>query len=280
MRKIKAFFYILLKSITSVDYYREVLTVSPGFSVKYYVTLCLLLTTITSCAITIQLTPTLRDQFNDFAQELLANYPEDLVIKVYGGNVEVNRPEPYFIDAPDMLIDETEVGIKHIVAIDSNGTINDLDEYKTIALINDKNLLVRDRGTVQAYPLNEIPNGELTKADLIRVESEIQSILKYVFIVVFILVFGVYIIYYSVFRTIALIAFAGMISIVGSIKGLKLGFTKYLQLTLHIVTLPLLIEALATILQVSIPIPLWFMVLTILIGLVVTFELSEKEQTE
>lgn len=277
MRKIKAFFYVLIKSITSVDYYKELLKVSPHFSIKYYVTLCLLLTLITSCVITTKITPELRNQFRSFTQEMLTNYPEDLVIKVYGGNVEINRPEPYFIDAPNMLTEEAGEEIEHLVTIDSSGTINDLEQYKTLALINDKNLLVRDRGNIQAYPLNELPNGELTKADLIRIDGEIQSLLKYVFVVVFILVFGIYVVYYSIFRTIALIAFAGVISIIGNVKGLKLGLGKYIQLTMHIVTLPLIVESLVTILQVNVPIPLWFMVLTILIGFVVIFELSEKE---
>ncbi len=277
MRKIKAFFYILIKSITSVDYYKALLQVSPQFSIKYYVALCWTLTTITSCAITMKITPELRDRFKNFKQEMLANYPEDLVIKVYGGNVEVNRPEPYFIDAPKMLTEEAGEEIEHLFTIDSSGTINDLDQYKTLALINDKNLLVRDRGNIQAYPLNELPNGELTKANLIRIDGEIQNLLKYVFVVVFILVFGIYVIYYSIFRTIALIVFAGTISIIGNVKGLKLGLGKYIQLTMHIVTLPLIVESLVTILQVSIPVPLWFIVLTILIGFVVIFELSEKE---
>ena len=74
-------------------------------------------------------------------------------------------------------------------------------------------------------------------------------------------------IYYFGFRLVYLLAVALLLMAVGTLRGMRLTYSKYYQIGIHALSLPLLIEVTAGVFDYSINYPFWFLVLNVLIGI-------------
>jgi len=265
MKKLKAFFYVLFKSATSISYYKDLLKVPLGFSIKYLLILAVLASVIISIAIVPSTAKKQIVEIDKFTDGAIAFFPDDLVISIKNGELTMNRTEPFIV--------------KGILAIDVNGTIEDLDRYETAVLINSSNIVVREEGAIKAYPLKDMPDTQVTKDMIVGSAERIDGYLKYLPYALFALIFLVEFFYYFGMKLLYLLIVAVLVMLIGRARGLSLGFSKFYQISLHAMTLPLVIEVVTGIVGFSIGIPMWFLGLNLLVALAAIMRIDTKSSS-
>lgn len=245
--KVKAFWYVFYKSLTSIEYYKDVIQEKPSFALKYFAIL-MLFTAIFTALINIRpSSPKVEAELNRIIDQGVELFPNDLVIKAENGSISVNKPEPFEIAFEDgfgegfVPSDSKAHFPKNLIVFDRNGTINDLDKLDTLVLVNDKNIITRNNGRIEAQPTSDIPDGEMNKADIQRVAVELKGYTKYVSLVLFLVTIFAglfYFVWLALSNMVFLLGIATILFFIGTWKGLTLGFGKYYQISIHAVTLP------------------------------------------
>ncbi len=292
VEKVKKIIATIYKSITSPAYYLDVINSKLSTSYKYFFSLALISTIIVTVVSSIPLIPKIRSAVDYIYSTSGTLYPNDLVITLNNGDLEINQEEPYFIAFPK----GNNLGIQdvpeNLIVFDSNGTIEDFTKYNTIMLVNNKNLLVTNStGTgnttssrVDVYPLEEMPNGTFSRADYDAIRNQaavyVNSAPAILSALVVLFIFAATIMYFFVFRSIYLFLMASVLYAIGMIKGIKLNFAQYYQVALHAMTFPLLLELVSFLAKVTIPLPMWFFVLNFVVGLIAIFKIAEDPKSK
>ena len=277
MKKIKAFFYVFYKSLTSFTYYQDIVRADLRFSIKYFTVLALIAALVTSVTVSITTIPKLQKGADTAIIGVVDSFPDDLIVTIKDSKFSVNQPEPYAIPFPKSFIDKNDAskdGLKNIVVFDSQGTVEDLEKYHTLALINASNFLVRGDNKIEVYPLKDFPEAQFSKGDIVQLAGKVKPYTIYIPHAVITLVLIASLLYFSTFK-ITYLAFMGLLLFgVGRGRKLNISYTRALQVAIHSMTLPLLIDVLATSVQFQIPLPLWFFILNFVFGMVAIFKLS------
>lgn len=292
MTKVKAFFYVLKNSLTNLSYYPEILKTKVSFSFKYYFSLSFIAVLILTFSISAPIIPVIRDFSNEFINEAEKLFPDDLIISSSNNEWEINKPEPFSIATPDVLLENQDTSDleqnayeipSNLITFYHDGTINDLEELDTFLLVNSVNLIARDEsGKIEAYPLSDLPEGQVTKDDFNGFLNELASYTSYIPQVVYALVFIVYLLYFFFFRLWYLVIVALVLLLMGSLKGLKLTFGNYYRIALHTFTLPMLLEIGLILTGVQVGIPFWAFLINSLFGalVLITMNTENTEQAE
>lgn len=269
MKKIRAAFYVFLKSLVSPNYYKEIIKTDFSFSLKYYVVLALIFTFFTSIYTFIPLIPKIDQGIEDAITYTLEIYDDDLIITIEEGKLSINKEEPYVVSMP---VNSTNA-FENLLVYDSDGTLEDLENtYNTLILANDTNLLVQQGDSVQVYPVGNFPDGEFTEEDLRVIAVTIRDLAKFIPYVVGTVLFLAVSFYYLVFRLAYLFIIGVVLWTAGTVKGLSLKYLQYYGVAIHAMTLPLCIELLNNIFQVSLPGIPWFILLHLGFGFLVLFQ--------
>lgn len=289
MKKIKAFIYVFIKSLTSPKYYSELIQTNLSFSIKYFLVLIAFLSIALSISFTVDIfkgTP--ENKFTQFVNQAKNAYPDDLVITSKDGRFIINKPKPYSIPTPNFLTSETsgqdikdakERFPKNLITFDSNGTVDDLKKYETLILINDVNILAQNKDKVETTPLKNIREGEFNKEKFDKIMDQFDKLLKILPYIVFIFIsIGITLLTF-IFRLIYLLLVGLVLMMMGKTKGLNLNFIKYYKIGLHAATLPLVIDTVINAFNISFFVPLWFFVLNVIFGIVVVTLLAQDVES-
>jgi hypothetical protein len=238
MRKIKAFGYIYYKSLSSIQYYAEILRTDFSFSIKYFLVLGILASIASTANVAMQVVPEISSGIQNILMQAEELYPDDLVFESKDGEWSVNREEPYIVEFPagvDSWTPEEEAALvgatdesipfpKNVVVFDHNGEINDMETLDTMILVNDANILVKNTNKIEAYPLGELPAGKLDKEGFVDVLVALGDFARYIpSIVVLFILLGT-ILGYVVFRAIYLVFVGGVLWILSMFGDNKLDF--------------------------------------------------------
>lgn len=280
MKKIKAAFYVFYKSLTDENYYKDIIKMDLGFSIKYIFVLALLATAITLPKTVKPLLTDFKETLDSISTALVNFYPEDLVITVKDGEIFINQPEPYFVELPgDLNNFEREDGSypRYLVVFDSLGELSDLETYNTIVLVNRKNILVKESNSIEVYPLKDAPDTEITKEKFVEGYMKVDAFIKVLPYLVLVIVVVFSLIYYFGFRLVYLFLVGFVLYLIGkNIKNQNLEYKKYYMVAIHAMTMPLLVEVLTSVLSINMPIPFWFLMLNTLVGYFAVNKLSEN----
>ena len=286
MKRIKAFLYVFFKSLTSIKYYQDVIKTHLNFSMKYFFTLSLTAAlVVTAIGILPSFSP-IKNTINDFLEQGRQIYPDDLIITSKDGKLSINQPEPYLIPFPDISnldqsdMPEPDMQIENLVVFDSNGTLDDLENYKTLFLVNESNVLARGENKIEVYPLKDIPEGQITKTEINKIFSQIEQIAVYVPYAIVTLLFIAVVVYYIGFRLAYLLFLALVLLGVGKIQKLDLDYKKYYQIGIHTMTLPLIVDVIVNLLNTPIELPFWFFMLNFIFGIIVVSSLKKQPEVE
>ena len=276
MVKVKAFFYIYVKSLSSIKYYKDLLTTNNAFSMKYFVILATLATTLVTIKTAIPIIPQAKVGTETFFTQVENVFPQELAITVTDGQWQINQPEPYAIPAPKILLDEVELEYSpgstpekfpaNLIIFDHNGTIEDLENKDTVMVMNGANIIARGGDKIEVYPLRDLPNGTLDRTDFDQFVEKFRPMAKYVpaFVVGAILIGSVF--YFFVFRMIYLLFVAVAFTVIASINRLVLPFNTLYKIAVHTFTLPLSIEVLLNLVGFALPIPFWVFLINVVFG--------------
>ncbi len=141
MKKLKTFFYSFKKSLFDSRYYKDVEKTSFWFSYKYLGFLIILILLIRSFQIGLgylKIRDSIPPLVRNITQVVSDFYPDELEIFILNGKLITNVHEPYAIDLPRQLM-----GLygKHLLVIDTQGSVEDYPAYNTLALATEKTLV-------------------------------------------------------------------------------------------------------------------------------------------
>ncbi len=264
MKRIKASGYVFTKSLTSPSYAKDIVKTNFSFSLKYFAVLAFVASIFSVVVMAKDVTQDLFLTLSSVEETIVSSYPEDLIITLENGELSTNQPEPKIFEFPE----RTEGDPENLLVFDSNGTLEDLNNYDTLILVNKTNVLVRGNGNIEVYPLADFPNTQITSETVRELAVSARPFLNALPYIALFFVFIATLVYYFGFRLVYLIIVAAILGLVGLLAGLKLKFAKYYQIAIHAITLPLVIEVLAKTLNFSIMLPFWFLTLNVLVGIV------------
>lgn len=240
MLKVKTFLHILKNSlIPHHPYYHKLLTTKLAFSVKYFIVLNLAAYYLFILLFTFKYQPVsfLSTLTGSFIKSL-GSYPSHLVISIKNGNLHTNYDRPYF-----MWMDYKDSKILLFV-IDENAFPEEIKQYNSIALITGKSVAIRDIGNHSYYTVTPLQNLTVTinKEGINQYTGLLQQYIQQIlsFLPLFALVlFPLFIIAIN----------SGMIALASALiffifryRQSQVSYKKAFQLSLHSLTLPLLVN--------------------------------------
>lgn len=262
MQKLKIFSRSFVRSISDPVYYNDILKSKLSFSLKYFAFLNLLFTLIIGITIAV---PLFKFDPTNFAEEVANTYPEELVVEVANGQVNINQDLPYTIPFPEHLFeseDDPDFDFD-LVRFDDDkniGNIRDFLDTKSVVTVTQSSIYTMnndDGGEVRVYP---VPDGEgmIIDRDSVNYVKDIimeNSLVKYrlyapiLSLLMMVLIFaGLYI-----SRLIVVAIYTVFVDISRRIfmKDKKLSYSQEFQIGLHAFTPILVVETITNLLGVN-----------------------------
>jgi hypothetical protein len=278
MKRAKAFPYVFFHSLTSLSYYKEILRTKRSFSIKYFLGLATLSSLIIALNLSVRVTPVVRDAINTVLTQLEAMYPNDLVIRSENNAWEINKNEPYIIPFAQMEEAVQENLPQNFIVFYKEGTIEDLQKYNTFMLVNAKNVIVQNTNKIESYPISDVPDGEFNKQTLLGAIENVRKVIGPIEIGIIVIMSFFVILYNFVFRAFYLLFVGAFIWVLSMISGAGHTFKQSYRISLHAMTLPIVIELMLTTANANFNMPFWFMLLNMTFAAVVVLGIS-KEKT-
>lgn len=279
----KTFVYTFIKSIFNLQYYNDIMKAKVSFSIRYYLMLTLLLSLGYAVVTTTNTGPVVIEKYYEVRNEALKYYPDDLSIIGEDGVVTTNQGDPYFFPLPK----EIELGdgemLKNAIVFSKQGTIEDIFNYESFALVNSKNIIYRSSpGTnnkLEIEPTKNLGNFTFTKADLEKAAQYVDTYIKYTYAIIGVSVFIAFALFMLLWIMTGNVILSAIMTVASKLMNKKLPFEKAFQIALHTATLPLIVGALIDAFGIWMPISFWFSGLHFLLALIIILNLKEEAQT-
>lgn len=272
MKKLKAFVHVYKNSLTSPKYYKEVLKTDLNFSLKYYFMLVLFASILITTIETILVVPEIKNKIMGFAENSRQVYPEDLVIKIEGGEWTVNREEPFVIPMPKI---PNESVPDNAIVLYKEGTISDVDLFNTVVLVNDVNVVFRGANGIQARSLKDIPDIEVNKEAFDNFIDFLFSFTKFLPYIIFVATLLGLLVYFIFFRLLYSLFLGIIIYALALLRKGSIDYMSAYKIGLHTMTLPITFQVVLALYKSSLGLPLWFFLLNIFFALVVLLKMEE-----
>ncbi|EKD99428.1 MAG: hypothetical protein ACD_22C00256G0001 [uncultured bacterium] len=277
IQRLKALYYIFYKSLTSPVYYKDIIAANMNLSIKYFLTLTLVLSVIGSAVMSVKVAPTIQKDVKNITETVLEVYPQDLVINVEDGKIKLNREEPVIIKFPQSKEKTSETNaslgldsnteLENLVVLDPKGTIEDLDKYNTLILINETNILARNAsGQIDVQPLKDLPNGEFTREKLEESMKRLGEYANALPLILFLIGVGGSLVINSVTKFLVFFAMALALKAATMVYEINLPYFKLLQIIIHTFTAPFIMDTVLSIFNLKFPLPYWQFMLGLLIA--------------
>jgi hypothetical protein len=282
MTKLKTFIYVFKKSISSPEYYKELLATKLAYTIKYYLFLSLILSLVISCVVSIKAIPNTIVGLKNISGEIKKIYPDDLLITVKDSKWTINKPEPYIIPLPETAVDKTkEDSLKNIIVFYKVGTIEDFNTFKTFALVNETNILTQeDNSGIKATPISKLPDFDADKSKVNEIVDRLYSYLKYLpYFLPLILFFDQFILNYIGLKILYIIWVGFVLFLFSLIRRNKISYISAVRVGIHTMTLPLILEAILYLAKVEVPISKWIFVVNVILAIFVLEKITKKEET-
>jgi len=276
MKKLKTFVYVLKNSISSPKYYNDIVKNKINFSIKYFLALSFLVSVISVIGYSIIYLPKYISEIKISYQSIEEGFPEDFVIEFKDGSWSSNKEEPVIIKKIDLGKDNKLP--QNLFVFDKEGTIEKIDEYNTMFLINSENILYKtDTEGVIAQPLKNIPNGKLDKNLL---NEKMQTVKKVIGFLPYLLPLALLIptfLFEYVGGSIFIILISAVGVYIASISTRKkIDFKSSFQICIHASTIPMILRAFSTVSPVVYGFILnWLLFIILAVSLFFRFRMEE-----
>ena len=247
MNKLKTFLYVLKNSIASPKYYNDIVKTKINFSIKYFLALSFLVSVISVIGYSIIYLPKYISEINTAYQSIEEGFPEDFIIEFKDGSWSSNKEGPVIIK--QINFDKDSKLPENLFVFDKEGTIEKINEYHTMFLINSENILYKtDTEGVVAQPLKNIPDGKLDKNLLNEKMQTVKKVVGFLpYLLPLVLLIPTFLFEYvggSIF-IILMSAIGVYIASISTKK--KIDFKSAFQICIHSSTIPMIIRALSTV---------------------------------
>ncbi len=284
MVKFKTFFYSLYRSISSFSYYRDIVKAPQAFSYQYFSFLMLLLVIGMTALISVPIAQELPKSLTRGEQYVRTLFPQDLLIEVKNGKLSINQPEPFVIPVPVELATDMPVAVSdqnrfNLFTYQSDAQIDDFDTYQTLILANSSTVMVRsDQGDIRAYPLKESEDFTINKPMIDTLLNTVAPYLRYAVPIIISIIFIVLLSFVPLLKLLSIFFLSIFTMVIGkAVMGLTLPYSKYVQIGLHAITLPLLVEIVLNLLNWRPPFVMFYSMFFILYTGIILSHLKAKE---
>lgn len=262
MRKLQTFWYALRHSIFPLDkYYHKIRTAPLSFSLKYFAALVFTVVAITTLAKSIHIMYAYPPEKLTFLIETIQkDYPDDLIVRIDDlGRLSTNYDKPIVVFSP------LEHNPQPIIVVDAKADTQKIYEYGSRILMTERYMVirVRDRLHMLQYEMNEPL--ELTKTDVLNVGMNAVIALQSYWIGLFVLAVAAIliapvIIISTQLMTLAIISAVTFIILKFAVKRKSWTFRNIFQISLHSVTIPLLMTGFICITGLLPTFPHWYLI--------------------
>lgn len=250
----KDFIEHIQKSIYAPEYYREIPARPASHAWKYYGSLAMLLAVVMTIAASLPLIPRLNQFLKTFPDQALSYFPPELRITITDGKVGANVSEPYFINFPASSTGaaaSTTLPL-HLLTIDtaSNVTLEQFHTHNTLLWLSRDSVVVQDHdGQLKIIGLKDA-NGVIDAPHLrLRMNglrSYVPLLTPFLVLVIFL---GMLLSFVAMLGY--LLVDALLVYLLGKIMKQEWSYREAYHISLHAITLPLLVGSIFFLLPVS-----------------------------
>lgn len=262
MKKIKSFLNIVNQSLTKPEFYKEVINKPISFSIRYLYYLITLLFLVQSIFLFIFLAPNffnVHEKLIALEKQTKSLYPDELTLRVKNGELKTNSNDPIHIDS--QLISENK--IDHLIIIDQNAYFKQDEIYNTLILMTKSEMILFDNKNqiVQkltykdlelAFSLTKMEFDQYVK-DYYQKLIDIEEFLPILALVSFLLIPFVAGLFVTVGKLMYLLLLSFFIQFLSIIFGQKIPYKKVFQMSIHGLTVPIILSLFISIFGVDIP---------------------------
>ena len=243
-KKVKTFLHVFVRSlIPEVDYYRKLIKTHFCFSIKYYISLILVLNLLFILFVFIRLNPFKMKTLLSNLVKSVQKYPKELRIEIRNGSLKTNYGRPYllWLDYDDKKY--------LLLVVDEFATPEQIAQYRSYMLLTSNRAIARRvflGGNLSQYSLKKFEDQTITYTTAQEVVSSFQRVIQFlpILYIGILLIFLILIPLFS-FGITSLYVFLSSVVVYYFLKyGAKksIRFRKTLQVSLHAITLPLLLD--------------------------------------
>ena len=231
----------------------------------------MLLSVIMTIVISLPIVPRVDDALAGMSKKALAYYPPDLVVTVVGGQVSVNKPEPYALPIPLLLRDAAnQSGITSLITIDTmhEVSLEQFLSYHSVFWLTKGGIVGGD--TVNGLRTLEFPpemNITVEEGSVKQALGQLESLTPFIAPTIVLLLFLAFL-FSFVILLLYLVIDALFILLIGRILNYDWTYGASYRIGLHAVTLPILFSSAISLVplgNVSLPF------LTALLSLVIVY---------
>ena len=275
-------FIKIKNSIYNPKYYSEVSEKPFSYSFKYYLFFALLFALAFTIVATIRFIPMVNLLYEQ-APKISNYFPQELTINIKDGKVSTNVPEPYFIEMPQDLKNNTRLNsadikvngsniqtdtasMDNLVVIDTKDKfdIDTFNSYKTFMLVTSDSIVYMNKNNqISINSLSGVKDFTLNREVVSELINKVKPFLVLIYPFIFVggYVFG----FIAVLAEMIYLLFGALlIWLVANIKGIKMGYKKSYQLGMHLITSVIIITSIVNIIPSKTIIPFLFTILLIL----------------
>ena len=225
--------------------------------------------------------------------QILNYYPDELVITIKNGQASTNVKEPYFLKMPEGLapkdlqykysFQDTELrtDLENLLVIDTAApfTLEGFHGYKTaVLLMKDNAAYYSDNGEIRIQSLKGIPDATINKPTVAKLVGKIAPFLVFIGPLIAIGTFLIAMIALS-FKLVYLLFGALLIWGLMKIKKINGGYKKAYQISIHAMTLSILLNVIIFLFVPDFRVPFFFTIV-MLMGAFVNLRPSQPVPTE
>jgi len=269
MKKLKIFARTFRKSLTSPAYYQDILSAKFSFSFKYLIFLLFLASLLFSFKAAIGLAK-IRPKVPSFiteAKKVISEiYPDELVLTIRNKKITTNVIEPYSIDFPDDKKIPVE-GYKHLLTINTRASIDDFQKYNSVFLLAGDYIVTPDNEgrSYKVLPLDDylkkIPDGAyLNKGLYLEMVKKALPYFDYLprivdLVILFLIVLSPILItgLSLLGKLLFLLIYSFFLWLLALVLKRGLSYAKVFQMSMHGLTLPILLGAFLSLINFPIP---------------------------
>lgn len=249
----KDFIEHIQKSIYAPAYYREITSLPASHSWKYYGSLAMFLALLMTIVTSLPLIPRLNTFLHTLPDKIATYYPAELRIDIKDGHVTTNVVEPYFIDFPGSPSGQaTSSPLLRLAVIDtaSDITLEQFHSYNAVFWLSHDAAVALDKDKqLQIAPLRSLS----AVIDEAHVRAWIGELQPYFAVLTPLLVLSVFIGMLLSFAAmlVYLLFDALAVFILGKIMNKSWSYGESYRISLHAVTLPILLSSVFYLLPIS-----------------------------
>jgi len=255
----KNFFYRVRDSIYSPSFYAGLGDKPLSFSFKYFTLFVLILSFVATVFVGFRYAPSLKQFLAELGPQVIAHYPDELVIDVKQGEVSTNVIEPYSIPMPErlsLLFEKSgEDPPAHLLVIDTKRdfSLSQFRTYDALAWLTKNAVVYRsERGNVQITSLSEDTNEHVDQQSIVLIMENLKPAFAFAMPLFLVMSFFLAVVL-SLLKLAYLFIGALFIYLLARVRKVQLSYKQAYQWGIHALTLPMILNLVFFFAGLSVP---------------------------